>query len=414
MSNSRLKHFVVHSILVLALVSCTSQAANSPTAIFVATALEATATAVAPIQIPTWTSIPMQASTITNPTELPEPTADPTMFAFDSFHMTSETAGWGTTTLPDTQGEIWTQHIVHTRDGALNWQDVSPTIIENLKDFFILDDDHAWILTETYWDSPKHILSIWGTQDGGQTWQQAIVPYFRWPEVTYMTFEDTQHGLVEVLTEPKGVYQPFKTSDGGMHWEVLPSTTTNLRTQKRPSSLPPAPGVPELPTNWRDCSPYYDSRTFFSAQEGIFQVLCSENLLIYHTHDGGQTWDTPAHRGDLLTASLIDFVDMNNGWYLATEDNPSNLKGLAFYVTYDGGKTSSEIIPVIIISETHDLPYNPAETLGNLNFMDQKTGFAVTTVGFYTDSNSVILKTTDGGYTWNGWVPHLLPAAPGH
>ena len=403
-----LKHFIVHSILVLILGSCNSQVAVSPTATFVATALDATASATPLTQVSTSTPLPTQIPTLTNPTELPEPTPDPAAFEFDSFQMITEKVGWGTTTLPDSQGENWTRRILRTTDGGLNWQDVSPHAAD-LQDVFVQDVDHAWVITQTQSsDTSYNTLSVWGTRDGGQNWERTEIPFTFYgpPMGPWLTFEDNQHFSLDVATNVAAgttFIQSFRTSDGGKHWDVLPPET-----RTRDDLIPH--GLPHSDLIKVGCN-LHQAQTFFSAQQGILQILCFGDLSIYQTHDGGQTWAGPV-QVEYLATSLIDFVDMNNGWYIAVEDSPTNIKGAAFYVTHDGGKTSSEIIPVINLSEAYDLFIDsPADALGSLNFIDLKTAFAMTDPLSF--DYSVILKTTDGGYTWNGWVPHLESAKPG-
>jgi photosystem II stability/assembly factor-like uncharacterized protein len=414
MSKSHLEHFVVHSILVLVLGSCNSEVAVTPTDNIWGVGILPTASP--PTQVSTSTPslihiasstvLPTQAPTITNPMELPEPTPAPAVVEFwddsYSFQMTSEAVGWGTTWL---KGENWIEAILRTTDGGLNWQDVSPTIIDDLnqdlEDFFILDDNHAWAITESPADEFEHDLIVWSTQNGGHSWwKQASWHFSKRQEAVSVSFENAQHGLVRVTMDVAAgtlYIQPFKTSDGGLHWQKL-SPTTEANFPSVPAGLPPPPDVPDL--SFMDC--LEELQTFFSAQEGIFQILCWRGLFIYHTYDGGQTWNVPVYRE--FPISLIDFVDIDNGWYVAyVETNPPNR---AFYVTHDAGKTSSEIMPVINNGTTYDIPGDTAEAIAHFDFIDLKTGFAV----FDGGDNSVILKTTDGGYTWNAWVPHLLPA----
>jgi photosystem II stability/assembly factor-like uncharacterized protein len=412
MSKSHLKHFVVHSILVLVLGSCNSEVAVTPTDNIWGIGILPTAsppTQVStstprPTHIATSTVPPMPAPTLTKPTETSDPWA--VKFSYD-FQMISETVGWAIGMSP--LRARWGRRILRTSDGGFNWQDVSPlshlgTNEPDPSDFIVLDGDHAWLLRGTYANRSEYILTVWSTQNGGQTWQQADLPFSNYdPQAQLMTFEDAQHGSLEVSVpqdDPETtLIQPFKTSDGGQSWQALPILTKDYG--KLPDGLPAPPNGTDF--SFSTCFNYSHSQTFFSAKEGIFQVTCNDQLFIYHTYDGGQTWDAPAYREGY---SHVDFVDMNNGWYHDITMDSS------LYVTYDGGKTFREIIPIINVSGVHDFPAYKA--LDSFNFIDKNRGWVLTTVGFYPDLYSVLLKTTDGGYTWNGWVPHLLPAEPGH
>lgn len=415
MAKSWFKHFVMNSILALVLGSCNSQVANFPTATFTATAMEPVTPTFPPAQTSTSTPPSTQVPTLIS-TELPEPTPDPAAFLLDSFQMMSETVGWGTATLPDSQGEIWTHRILYTSDGGLNWQDVTPQYIEVYSspflDFSFLDGDHAWVATVTpsAADASQYILSIWRTYDGGQTWElkQANLPHSLYPQTMSVAFEDDEHGsawfAIDVAAGTTWI-KPFQTSDGGVHWQELPLETVTGYDVRPPEGFPQGFGGADF--NYMACWNYRQSQTFFSTQEGIFQVSCNSELFIYHTYDGGQTWDTPAHYPGYLHFTLVDFVDMNNGWYVANVDSPANTKGAAFYVTHDGGRTSEEIIPVIDGIETCYVN-SEAEVLTDSDFMDPKVGWSI--VGCEDYEYSMMLKTTDGGFTWAAWVPHLQPA----
>ena len=114
----------------------------------------------------------------------------------------------------------------------------------------------------------------------------------------------------------------------------------------------------------------------------------------------------------------MDFVDTNNGWHFSSQDHPTNITGRGLYVTHDGGQTWSEITPSIDIGEfEYWLPYeDKMEGFGDFDFINPDVGLA--TFNFaYLDAVeidiSLLLKTTDGGFTWTSWVPHWQPAQPG-
>jgi photosystem II stability/assembly factor-like uncharacterized protein len=408
----------------------------------------------------TWREIKpiIQASTsLSGSTELSEPTTAPTALKFEEgyIQMISEMIGWGTAMLPDSQHKNWTRRILRTIDRGRNWWVISPKDWPEIMDISFLDDKNAWVLTaNTATQSENSTMLVWRTRDGGQTWNKGE-PIAERGFGGQLTFVDTQHGWLlmgnDIAAGSESVTL-YKTENGGINWEE--TLSTSLANEPSLDSIPLGChkdylGFRDVSTGWvtgdcfsdevlfevtsdgglswrhqelpqsddfihTTCIPY--PPTFFSPWEGILQVICpTTDLLIYHTYDGGQTWDIPDHRGKLFDTSLVDFIDINNGWYVALEDSPTNLKGKAFYVTHDGGKTSNEIIPIISISDAHYDAHDifidsPAEALGNLNFIDQKTGFALTDP--ISLDYSLILKTTDGGYTWIVWAPHLLPAKP--
>jgi photosystem II stability/assembly factor-like uncharacterized protein len=390
----------------------------------------------------------LETTTSTPPLVVDEPTPDPSAFLFNTFHMETESVGWGTADIPDAQG-TWYTRILHTADGGHNWLDVSPANGLEIKDTFFLDGENAWVITtnpDLVSSEGRPTVLLWQTRDGGQTWNKGEPLTERGMALGWeVFFVDMQHGWLiggnDVAMGTSAVTL-YKTEDSGIHWAEIFSTF--LDKEPPPGAFPlgcyksflwfrdPSTGwvmggcwadnsvlllntsdggltwqsqelpAPAEPASGPSCSPY--PPTFFSPQEGILQIICTTtDLLIYHTHDGGQTWDIPAHRPRMMVTTLVDFVDANHGWHFAVEDSPTNTEGRAFYVTHDGGKTWSEIDPVFDIGDSSDLPYNKLEAVGDFNFIDLNTGWA-TLNGYY--DYSLILKTTDGGLTWTHWVPY--------
>lgn len=447
MSKSWFGYLALNLILVFFSGSCNSQITGSPTATYVVTALKPTVS-------PTPTFPPTQVPTPI-PSRPPEPTPDPSAFLFNSFRMVSEAIGWGTADLPDSQGENWSTRILRTADGGLNWLDVSPPDMSEIVDTFFLDENNAWVVTtieETDSASGPAVL-VWYTRNGGHTWNKGGPLAHRGMGMSAgssVFFSDAQHGWLmngdDVAMGSESVTL-YKTEDGGSNWKEILSTSL--------ANEPPLDAIPlacyksflvfrDASTGWvtgsclsdnvlleitsdgglswraQDlplpdglsfggglCTPY--PPTFFSPQEGILQVICETiSLSIYHTYDGGQTWEGPAYRSRMMTTSLVDFVDSNNGWHFASEDVPTNTKGVGFYVTHDGGKTWSEITPIINVSDAYDLPPNKLEAIRDFDFIDVEVGWATLDVGDY----SLMLKTNDGGFTWSSWVPLWQNAHP--
>jgi photosystem II stability/assembly factor-like uncharacterized protein len=95
---------------------------------------------------------------------------------------------------------------------------------------------------------------------------------------------------------------------------------------------------------------------------------------IFRTTDGGQTWE---FRGQAPGPVFqLFFVDLLNGWVLDL-DEPR------IHRTFDGGATW----------HTTTIPNMPRGPLSRLFFLDPSTGWAV-------GGGGTILKTTDGGATW--------------
>lgn len=387
----RFGSIAISIFLVFVLSGCHPQTTNPPTP-----------TSVSTLPVSAITASP--APTLIEYVQPEEPTPDPSLFSFTSFRMESEMIGWGVADLPENQDrENWRTRILRTVDGGENWFDVSPSSETFLTspEIFILDSDHAWFggISQNV-DTSTYTINLWLTQNGGQIWEAGLPLSISDIPLGYsIDFPDSQHGIMDVVTNVAAGttwVQPFTTSDGGLHWETLPAITRTCLDTPYTIDVNPC-----------ECWQYDHSQTFFSAQEGILQIICGEDLIIYHTHDGGKTWDIPARHTGMITTTFADFVDADNGWCFATEDSPANMKGRALYVTHDGGETWNEINPVIDINNLYDtFPNgNVLELITDFEFIDSQTGWAILTVSDYFDY-SIIIKTNDGGFTWIHWVPH--------
>jgi len=400
-------------VLMLMIQGCGTQAPAAETSPVVppeAPTLKAmpTDTETPPTATSTWTPVPID--------DYIDPTPDPFAFLFDKFEMKTEMVGWGTIFIQDASGDTLNK-LVHTLDGGITWLDITPPSDDpyrGLDDTDFLDADHAWVVQpfESEAISDFHPI-VWRTSNGGADWEMLPTPVTlpSRPIARYSVhFEDEDHGYLIV---PNNVaagttsYSVFATSDGGAHWQQQPDETVNLMSETDLlSTLPQPEGVDTSGGCWD----YQELRTVISDREQILQFSCDEHLLIYHSHDGGKTWDKPYVRGPLFVAKLTDFVDVATGWFKGSEDSPSNTKGNGLYITHDGGKTWSEITPVINIENLDPAQYpngNPMELIDDFNFLDARTGLARSD---YWYDYSLMLKTTDGGLTWSSWVPHWQPA----
>ena len=109
--------------------------------------------------------------------------------------------------------------------------------------------------------------------------------------------------------------------------------------------------------------------TFPSSEHGW---VCGRWGAIFHTTDGGATWNRQKS-GTELTLSAICFVDDTHGWTVGDE-------GTILH-TSDGGNTW--------LSKKSPVPF----FLLDVQFIDKQTGWIVT-------ERTTILHTTDGGRSW--------------
>jgi len=118
------------------------------------------------------------------------------------------------------------------------------------------------------------------------------------------------------------------------------------------------------------------------------------NGALYYTSNGGQTWNILKSAADESYYQVF-FVDEDNGWLLAF---PADYTGEyhRIYHTTDGGETWDEQE----VPDPADIPGVEVYSIGWLHFFDENKGFAIAGGQGVLSYKSVILYTTDGGETW--------------
>jgi photosystem II stability/assembly factor-like uncharacterized protein len=308
----------------------------------------------------------------------------------------------------------WASGPLHTSDGGAHWTSVAPQSISNRADGkteVFLDATHAWVATVA--GSAQTALArvvIFGTSDGGQTWQQSgplpINPAAKsdviWQhghQFNSMCFIDARHGwlLTTALlyweeqvsgidgTSVGGLY---RTSDGGLTWTLISSDPAS-------GALKPA-----------SCQARYGSLSgiVFSSTTtgwlGVYQCASSRYLLV--TRDGGTTWALQSM--PMPWSSLPYFIDQNNGFITVSDST-----GFRFQLasTSDGGLTWTVRGPLPFVPNV--VPANPqkVDSCGGVTFVDPTHGWCVMGRVSASDTHLDLYRTSDGGQTWlrTGAVP---------
>ncbi len=361
-------------------------------------------------------------------TAIPTPTPTPAGSAnvsITSIAMKDAESGWATGyPNPFTPGV--STHILHTSDGGLHWQDVTPkgaSLLAQISNALARPlSNGASVRTEDFLTgSVAWVLSLpnqfFVTSDGGQTWQQKAGPG---GTIRQFTFLDAQNGWV--ITQVYGAVLVFRTTDGGVSWtralrggspfspqdafwgvsflntttgwaayinNTAGSSATIYMTrdggatwQRQRFALPPGVIGPV----------FVAAPIFFNDHEGIMEVMfaglghlrpAAANLpasgggaeALYVTHDGGATWQGPM----LLTGlEFPDFIDALHGWAL-------NSTGSGLLTTSDSGLHWTDVQTSPNFNQMSDP-----------NFVSSEIGWAIR----YDPAGSFLLKTEDGGQTW--------------
>ena len=196
-----------------------------------------------------------------------------------------------------------------------------------------------------------------------------------------------------------GGYKILKTTDGGRHWKTMLKC---LPTQGMGKGF-----IAGCSTDFHSATvatvvqPEYDSKTQTS------------RLRIFHTSDGGQTWQSSViNARDLETPAV--FVDALHGWVFATDHFPGPDPGsayiggqIALYHTRDGGKTWQRIAggpstPQVSATTDDGDGIPPFAASARMQFVSPSTGWLIGPALHRDMSNySWLYVTHDGGSSWH-------------
>jgi photosystem II stability/assembly factor-like uncharacterized protein len=335
---------------------------------------------------------------------------------------------------------------MHTTDGGLHWTDVTPKGVGPNFDDYYLDAVHAWVNDWT--GTGPYQLTTYRTADGGRTWQRGTALTFDAVGLAdyQFYFLDPDHGwlLVSTRQTTNGVYADtvYRTVDGGLHWTIgavhaaPPGWTSptkfycyewcNQMAFISPMTgwlsiyqLTPPVGHALLVTHdggitWKQqalprtnvtCPCFANSFVVFDDLRAMFLVSGpysgAVSSAVALTYDGGQSWVVRSLPGE--TQAVVGFYDLANGWAIAGSranmdypQPPASITSptlpLPLYRTADGGATW-KLVPTDLQLQS------AAGRIGSLYFVDDEVGFAVRQTP--TNGSSQLLKTIDGGRTWN-------------
>lgn len=239
-----------------------------------------------------------------------------------------------------------------TKSEGVEWNVVPSNTINGFGQVTFIDEAQGWAFGSTG--------NVWKTSDGGHHWEMIakLKPHNQSGFVGIQAkFIDELHGWI---IEPSHFL--WRTIDGGRTWKV--SSTLSEK--------------------------YMPDLIRFSFVNPRVGWLACNNGIVLKTNDGGSTWDV-LKTGLTLSVHDIYFIDEKIGWALI---------GSRIYHTTNSGKSWQ-------LQFGPELPFE-SPTILSLFFLDNKTGWAVGHTnpwagGVKTPSKTkgVILRTTDGGNTWD-------------
>jgi photosystem II stability/assembly factor-like uncharacterized protein len=229
-----------------------------------------------------------------------------------------------------------------------------------IQDMQLLSERAGWALV--------NYQLLW-TDDGGDHWVE-ITPALAIPgTLMAVKFLDEENGWAVSQDPLTGQLDIYQTNDSGKQWQVSLLQEGNLDYGPMASEI------------------YLE---FLDQQNGwvVVKLISSSNFSIgslYRTHNGGESWEALS----LPIGEPVRFLDQKRGWVAG---GPA---GDELYISDDGGNTWLQVQITDHISQVAD------HVLVNLPiFSDDRNGILPITVMNTGMSQVEILKTQNGGTTW--------------
>jgi photosystem II stability/assembly factor-like uncharacterized protein len=295
-----------------------------------------------------------------------------TSYFIEDTEFISATLGWGVGEPHwDQSTRAYTGTAVVTMDGGETWITQTVPTQETLNGVDFVDETQGWAVGANG--------IILHTADGGGHWTRQNVSTE--DEFRDVVFVDPSHGWAVSLHPTHYDWMGYPdnweaaiwyTANGGSAWKEMdtPAEASILHAVKFVSAQ----------EGWAVGVKYIGDDTFGDPQH---------RAVIYHTSNGGTTWVEQLYGVEELEVSLttVDFVDALHGW-VAGFPTLSSLTGGFVFHTSDGGLTWER-----------QEPGSFSAPLWDIHFVDPNRGYAV---GFnYVGAwGPPVWRTLDGGATW--------------
>lgn len=265
-----------------------------------------------------------------------------TLLSSSTISFATKNTGWIFTT-GNTDNNIppanYATKILKTVDGGNSW--VLQKHVGNFFDIYsihVLDTLHCWAI-----DGTGNLIF---TSNGGADWDTSFISGEKGDYFTSLFFFNSQNGIA---------FSSYRwlTTDGGQSW---------LKGDDSTSVFPPPTDV------------------FFSSGKLGWMVsemssFSTDAGYIAHTTDGGKTW----HYQDSIALKMlaVDFIDSLHGFAVGT--NWNNSTGFIYSTTNSGKSWGYR-------------QFISSKAFWDIGFIDDKNGWIT--------NETKLLKTTDGGETW--------------
>ena len=353
-----------------------------------------------------------------------------TSLSLDSIHMVTTTVGWAV-------ASGWSPAVFRTTDGGQDWTDVlshgSPA---SAAAFLDTQSARVAVVRSTgNGTTGSGQIAVYRTHDAGLHWASStvVVPPMSVGNVLQLDFADHDRGwLLAGITPGMGhlVYTLWRTADGGAHWTKV---AFDLESRRSPGAFPGC-----------NClSGINNGITFRSSGIGWVtgEPFATSPPWIYVTHDAGRTWSAqvlPRVGGRVVQVTHAPvFVGAVVG-YMPVEMSPPGAHHVVVgtYVTRDGGHTWK---PTSLVSGTEQAtksvvgfsysfvagtqgwiavhryfwhtadggrhwqllhPTDWRSDIAQIQFLDRSSGLALPARVTLHAPTSYLLRTHDGGRTW--------------